>query len=149
MSKEQQNLDAFKILMESCIKVEAEKIKNIKEVNKLVLDKDLTNHISRRDQFYVFCTGSRENLDKVPNYAGNEQYIDKIQKDFYLTTDGLKKEALKMMSKNQKQWFSILFDKDFDKLKLLLRSLLVFEAEHEKTQIERIVQEVELLRYSK
>ena len=33
--------------------------------------------------------------------------------------------------------------------KLLLRSLLVFEAEHEKTQIERIVQEVELIRYSK
>lgn len=149
MTKEQQNLEAFKILLDTCIKSEIIKLKALKDTNLIIEDKELATHLTRREQFQTFCTGSKDNLQKVEQYAGNEQYVDKIQKDFYLSIDSLKKEALKIMAKNQKQWFYKLFDKEFEKLKLVLRSLLIFEAEHEKAQMERIVQEVELVKYTK
>jgi hypothetical protein len=149
MSREQQNLDAFKKLIVVCMESEKNKINILKDSNKVIVDKDLNNHITRREQFFSFCVGSKEHIDKISSYLGNEQYLDKVQKDFYLSIDSLKKEALKLMAKNQKQWFNKLFDNDFEKLKLLLRSLLTFEAEHEKTQIERIVQEIELIKYNK
>jgi len=149
MSKNQQNLDAFKILLETCFNSENTKIKAIKDANLIIGDKELQNHILRREQFQTFCSGSKEHLQKVDSYIGNEAYVDKVQKDFYLSLDGLKKEALKLMAKNQKEWFSKLFDKDFEKLKSILRSLIIFEAEHERTQIERIVQEIELVKFSK
>lgn len=149
MSKEQQNFDAFKKLIVSCIESEKTRIETLKESNKILNDKDLTNHISRREQFFNFCTGTKENIDKIENYLGNEQYIDKVQKDFYLSIDSLKKEALKTMSKNQKHWFNKFFENDFNRLKSIFRALLIFEAEHEKTQMERIIQEIELLKYQK
>lgn len=147
MSKEQQSYEAFKHLITVCMDSDKNKIQILKDTNKIIGDKELNNHISRREQFFNFCAGSKDNLSKVEKYSGNEQYIDKIQKDFYLSIDSLKKEALKLMSKNQKQWFNKLFDADFDKLKSVLRSLLIFEAEHEKTQMERIVHEIELVKY--
>lgn len=147
MSKEQQNFDAFKKLIVSCMESEKNKIDTLKESNKTLNDKELTNHISRREQFFSFCLGTKDNIDKIENYSGNEQYIDKAQKDFYLSIDSLKKEALKTMSKNQKHWFNKFFENDFNHLKSTFRSLLIFEAEHEKTQMERIIQEIELLKY--
>lgn len=147
MSKEQQSYEAFKHLLDVCMNSEKVKLQTLKEANKIIGDKDLNNHLGRREQFFNFCLGSKDNLSKVEIYLGNEKYIDKIQKDFYLSIDSLKKEALKIMSKNQKLWFGKLFETDFDRLKSVLRSLLIFEADHEKTQMERIVQEIELVRY--
>lgn len=147
MNKEQQNFEGFKVLLITCIDSEVKKLSTLKELDKIIADKDLSSHISRREQFSNFCTGSKTHVDKIEEYSGNEQYLDKVQKDFYLSIDSLKKEALKLMSKNQKIWFTKLFDKDFEKLKSLLRALLIFEAEHEKAQMERIIQEIELVKH--
>lgn len=147
-SREQNNFEGFKIVLKDTINKEEKKILNLGNTNKQVNDQELNVCIQRREQFFTFCTGSNVHIEKINEYKGNEKYIDDVQKNFYLTIDTLKKEALKIMAKNQKLWFSKLFDHNFDLLKALLRSLMIGETPNELLNIERIVQEVELIKHN-
>ena len=146
--KEQKNYEIFKIAISEVANKEEKKLSLLTPALSLIGDRELESHIERRKQFLTYCKTVESHVKNIPNYQGSEQYIDKSQKDFYITLDNLKREVLRLMAKNQTLWFSKLFENNFPHLKNLLRNLIIYENQHDLIVIEKIVQEVELLRYS-
>ncbi|MEK7432881.1 MAG: hypothetical protein AABZ74_07100 [Cyanobacteriota bacterium] len=147
--KNQKSLEIFKLALKDIIEKETKKINHLTPILKTIGDNNLSKYFDKRAQFLNFCTGTEGHVVNINDYKGNEQYLDKAQKDFYLTLDSLKKEALKLMASNQKQWFAKLFENEFDNLKFLLRNLLISENQSDLYLLEKMVQEIELLRYKK
>lgn len=145
-TKDQNYFDQFKILLNETILTEEFKIKHLKIANGLLNDNDLEKYFKRRQDFLNFCTGCKNNIQNITQYISNEKLIDNIQKDFYLNIDNLKKEGLKLIAKNQKPWFEKLYKDNFEILKSLLKSLLIYETPRDTVTMERIIQEIELLR---
>ena len=145
--REQKNFEFFKVLLTDTISKEEKKTDTLLKIKELVGDKDLSLYAGKRQSFLSFCYTYNEELQKIVNYQGNEKLIDAYQKDYHLTLDSLKKDALKLMAKNQKIWFEKLFTNNFDNLKALMRCLMISETPSELATIERIIQEIELLRF--
>lgn len=146
--KEQKNYEIFKIAISEVAVKEEKKLSLITPILAIIGDKEFEVHIERRKQFLNYCKTVESHVKNIPNYAGSEQYIDKSQKDFYITLDNLKREVLRIMAKNQKLWFSKLYENYFDHLKTLWRNLIIYENQHDLMVLEKIVQEVELLRFN-
>lgn len=145
--KEQINFENFKLILSNTIEKEKNKLENLNFVKNLLNDKNLNQLIEKRQKFFDFCNTFNSNIQNINNYNENPKMIDKSQKDFYLESDSLKKESLKLMAKNQKMWFEKLYANNFNLLKSLLRSLLINETQNDLTIIERVIQEIELVRY--
>jgi hypothetical protein len=146
-SRDQKSFELFKTTLAETIGKEEKKLGQLLIIKDLIGDPILNLYLIKRQNFLSFCQNCHDNIINIENYQGNESLLDAYQKDYYLTSDALKKEALKLMAKNQKLWFEKLFAKNFEQLKALLRSLLIGENQSDLTINERVIQEIELLRY--
>lgn len=149
MSKEQQNYEAFKISLADTIEKEEKKVSKLVEANNLIKDNVVAPYIVKRQNFLAFCKKVQQETNEIQEYTTNKDLIDKYQKDYWITSDFLKKEVLKIMAKNQKLWFGRLFDNYFELLKDFQRSLLIAETPNEVKTFERMLQEIEALKYKK
>jgi hypothetical protein len=146
-TREQKNYEFFKVALNSTIGKEEKKLQQIFAIKDLTGDPGLSLYAAKRQNFLSFCRTVSDNLQNIPAYQGNEKLIDSYQKEYYLNMDSLRKEALKLIAKNQKVWFEKLFTSNFEQLKSLLRSLMISESQSDLFTIERVIQEIELLRY--
>jgi hypothetical protein len=146
-SREQKSYELFKFALQETISKEEGKLEKIININNLIGDKELDLYIGKRQSFLYFCKTCNNNVQNFENYKGNEALLDSYQKDYYLNIDVLKKDALKLMAKNQKIWFEKLYTKNFEQLKTLMRSLLISENRNDLAINERVIAEIELLRY--
>ncbi|MFN8674415.1 MAG: hypothetical protein U0457_20340 [Candidatus Sericytochromatia bacterium] len=144
--KDQKAYETFKIALRDTIEKEKFKISALTPIVKSIGDPKLDAYFNKRNQFLSFCTGTETNIANINQYKGNEKYLDKIQKDFYLTIDSLRKEALKLMETSSKTWFTKLFESYFDNLKLLLKNILIYESQSDLFVIDKLLQEIELLK---
>jgi hypothetical protein len=146
-SREQKSYEFFKVALQDTITKEEKKLEQLLNLKDLIGDKELNLYIERRQNFLSVCKICNNNVRNLENYKGNEALIDAYQKDYYLNLDSLKKDALKLMAKSQKLWFEKLFAKNFEQLKTLMRSMLIYENQNDLAINERVIQEIELLRY--
>ncbi len=146
-TREQKNFEYFKIFLDETISKEEKKLGQLSIVKKMVNDKELHVYIAKREKFLIYSKDCSTKVKNAPNYQDNPKANDTFQKEFYLTLDSLKKEALKLMATHQKLWFNTFFYSNFEMLKMLLRSLIISESQNDIATIERIIQEIELIRF--
>lgn len=144
--KEQKEFEAFKINLTETISQEESKLKILSSASPLLNDKHFENHLKKRKDFLAFCISCLNAIKNITEYTPDPK-IEKYRKDYSITIDFMRKESLIMISRNQNTWFKKFFESDFKMLKDLIKSSLITENPYDVATMERIMQEVELLRY--
>lgn len=145
-TKEHKEFEAFKNSLINTISQEESKIKILSEALKQLNDKNFENHVKKRKDFLAFCTSCLNAIKNIKEYSPDPQ-IEKYRKDYSITIDFMRKESLIILSRNQNIWFKKFFDSNFKLLKDLIKSSLITQNPYDIATLDRIVQEVELLRY--
>jgi hypothetical protein len=117
------------------INLEKRNISELKRIYQIVRDNDIELFIKKREGYLNFILSNLNDLSK-------------IEKDFFLHIENLRKESLNLSKKNQKLWFSKLFENNFNDLKILLKSILVTQNPNDFVFVDKIISELEKLRYS-
>ncbi|MFN4151780.1 MAG: hypothetical protein ACK4IX_12630 [Candidatus Sericytochromatia bacterium] len=145
--KEQKEFEAFKINLTETISQEESKLKLLSKASPLLNNKQFDNHLKKRKDFLAFCISCLNAIKNITEYTTIDPKIEKYRKDYSITIDFMRKESLIMISNNQNAWFKKFFESDFKMLKDLIKSSLITENPYDVATMERIMQEVELLRY--
>lgn len=116
------------------VNLEKNNISELKRIYQIVKDKDIDSFIKKREAYLNFILSNINDLSK-------------IEKDFFLHIETLRKESLNISKKNQKLWFTKLFENNFDDLKILLKTILVTQNPNDFILVDKIVSEIEKLRY--
>lgn len=124
----------FSDKLDKFVNLEKTNISELKRISQIVKDKDLDSFIKKREGYLNFILSNIKDLNK-------------IEKDFFLHIETLRKESLNISKKNQKLWFTKLFENNFDDLKKLLKSILVTQNPNDFILVDKIVLEIEKLRY--
>jgi len=117
------------------INLEKRNISELKRIYQILRDNDIELFIKKREGYLNFILSNLNDLNK-------------IEKDFFLHIENLRKESLNLSKKNQKLWFSKLFENNFNDLKILLKSILVTQNPNDFVFVDKIISELEKLRYS-
>ncbi|GIW22398.1 MAG: hypothetical protein KatS3mg068_1405 [Candidatus Sericytochromatia bacterium] len=120
--------------LNSFIDLEKNNILELKRIQQIVNDKDIEAFIKKRENYLNFL-------------LMNMNDVKKIEKDFFLNIETLRRDSLNLSKRNQKLWFSKLFENNFEDLKKLLKVILVSQNYNDFIIVDKIVSELEKLRY--
>jgi len=147
INRQKSNFENFRLVLENFINAEKEKISQLAEVKELIRDKNLDFYLNQRETFLKFCLQVYQQIAEREYSPELEPFLEKNQKEFYFQTDTLKKDGLKLLAGNQLKWFKMLFNHHFPFIKILLRNLLTNETPADKATMERVIQEIELVKF--
>lgn len=147
INRQKSNFENFRLVIENFINTEKEKISQLGEVRTMLKDKNLDLYLTQRETFLNFCVQVYQQIADREYSTELEPFLEKNQKEFYFQTDTLKKDGLKLLAANQLKWFNLLFNNHFPFIKILLRNLLTNETPADKATMERVIQEIELVKF--